>query len=85
MTKAKSADGGICLNGCVRQALQKYFDDLDGHVPGNLYALLLSEVERPLLEVVMAQAKGNQTHAAQFLGINRATLRKKLKQYGLDK
>ncbi len=72
------------LNGCVRKALDKYFSDLDGHTPGELYQLLLGEVERPLLEKVMDYTKGNQTQASQLLGINRGTLRKKLKQYGLD-
>lgn len=74
----------IPLNDMVRAALQQYFLDLDGHEPSGLYQLLLTEVERPLLEVVMHYAQGNQTRAAQVLGINRGTLRKKLKQYGLD-
>jgi len=72
------------LNGCVRNALEKYFADLDGHAPGELYQLMLGEVERPMLEKVMQYTKGNQTQASQLLGINRGTLRKKLKQYGLD-
>lgn len=72
------------LNGCVRKALEKYFTDLEGDNPGELYQLMLGEVERPLLEKVMQHTKGNQTQASQLLGINRGTLRKKLKQYGLD-
>jgi len=72
------------LNGCVRKALDKYFADLDGHDAGELYQLMLGEVEKPLLEKVMLHTKGNQTQASQMLGINRGTLRKKLKQYGLD-
>ena len=72
------------LNGCVRKALDKYFTDLDGHAPGELYQLMLGEVERPMLEKVMQHTRGNQTQASQLLGINRGTLRKKLKQYGLD-
>ncbi|WP_127475527.1 DNA-binding transcriptional regulator Fis [Sulfurivermis fontis] len=79
-----SAARTIPLNGMVRNALQQYFQDLNGHEPNDLYQLLLSEVERPLLETVMHYARGNQTRAAQALGINRGTLRKKLKQYGLD-
>ncbi len=74
----------IPLNGMVRNALQQYLDDLKGHDPCDLYQLLLTEVERPLLETVMQHVGGNQTRAAQALGINRGTLRKKLKQYGLD-
>lgn len=72
------------LNGCVRKALDNYFADLDGHEPGNLYQLMLGEVEKPLLEKVIQYASGNQTRAAEILGINRGTLRKKLKQYGLE-
>ncbi len=74
----------IALNGMVRNALQQYFKDLNGYEPNGLYQLLLNEVERPLLEAVMHYAQGNQTRAAMALGINRGTLRKKLKQYGLD-
>ncbi len=81
----KTAQGGaVPVNGCVRQALEQYFADLNGHEPGNLYQLLLGEVEKPLFEIVMVHAGGNQTRAAALLGINRGTLRKKLKQYGLD-
>ena len=72
------------LNGCVRKALDKYFSDLDGHAPGDLYQLMLSEVEKPLLEKVIQHTEGNQTRASELLGINRGTLRKKLKQYGLE-
>ncbi len=76
---------GSPLNGCVRKALDKYFDDLGDHPPGELYQLFLAEMEQPLLEKVMQVAKGNQTKAADMLGINRGTLRKKLVQYQLDK
>jgi len=72
------------FNGCVRKALERYFSDLDGHAPGELYQLMLAEMERPLLEKVMQHSGGNQTQAAQLLGINRSTLRKKLQHYGLE-
>ncbi|MGM0595339.1 MAG: DNA-binding transcriptional regulator Fis [Pseudomonadota bacterium] len=72
------------LNGCVRRALEKYFSDLNGHEPGELYQLMLGEVEKPMLEKVLQHTQGNQTKASEILGINRGTLRKKLKQYGLD-
>ena len=72
------------LNGCVHKALEKYFKDLGDHPAGNLYQLFLSEMERPLLQRVMNEARGNQTRAAEILGINRGTLRKKLVQYGLE-
>ena len=68
----------------VKQAVNAYFKDLNGHHPVKLYELVLSEVERPLLEVVMNHSKGNLSKAAQVLGLNRATLRKKLKKYGLN-
>lgn len=68
---------------CVRDSVQVYLDDLDGHEGGKIYQMVISEAERPLLEVVMNHAGGNITHAAQILGINRATLRKKLKKYDL--
>jgi Fis family transcriptional regulator len=84
MSERKSKSG-IGLNGHVREALDRYFADLDGHVPGNLYDLLLGEVEKPLLVAVLAHTGGNQTRASEILGINRGTLRKKLQQYGLDR
>jgi Fis family transcriptional regulator len=69
---------------CVRAALDSYFRDLAGQAPGNLYQLVISEVERPLLEAVLAHTQSNQSKAARLLGINRSTLRKKLVQYGLE-
>ncbi len=72
------------LRVCVKHSLDIYFDALDGHEPTELYELVLSEVERPLLEVVMEKSRGNITRAAEMLGINRGTLRKKLKKYDLD-
>ena len=74
---------GSPLNGCVRKALDKYFKDLDDAPASDLYQLFLAEMEQPLLEKVMQASKGNQTRAAEMLGINRGTLRKKLKQYDL--
>ena len=76
---------GSPLNGCVRKALDKYFDDLGDHPAGELYQLFLAEMEQPLLEKVLQVARGNQTRASEMLGINRGTLRKKLVQYDLDK
>ncbi|GAB6042584.1 DNA-binding transcriptional regulator Fis [Endothiovibrio diazotrophicus] len=69
---------------CVEAALEKYFLHLEGQSPSDLYQMVLGEMEKPLLATVMRQAGGNQTKAADILGINRGTLRKKLKQYGLD-
>ncbi len=71
------------LRSLTEDALGKYFKDLNGHQPTNLYNFVLSEVEAPLLASVMKHTQGNQTVASDILGINRATLRKKLKQYSL--
>ena len=71
------------LRDLTAEALRKYFRDLNGHKPGELYELVLGEVEGPLFETVMTYTEGNQSQAAEILGINRATLRKKLKHYQL--
>jgi Fis family transcriptional regulator len=73
------------LGQCVKGALEKYFHDLNGERPGDLYDLVIGEVERPLLEMVLNHAGENQSDAARMLGINRNTLRKKLKDHGLDR
>lgn len=72
------------LSDCVTQALDSYFQQLDGHDASDLYQLVMEEVERPLLGSVMTHTGGNQTKAAALLGISRSTLRKKLAHYGLD-
>ena len=72
------------LRDCVTSALEAYFSQLSGHPPTNVYRLVLEEMEQPLLQTVLKYAGGNQTRAAEILGLNRGTLRKKLKQYGLD-
>lgn len=71
------------IEDCVRDSLQAYFNDLGGETPGGMYDMLLRLVEKPLLEVVMAQADGNQSRAADWLGLNRNTLRKKLVEHQL--
>lgn len=63
--------------------MDEFFAHLDGQPVTNLYEMVLSEVEAPLLDVVMKYAKDNQTKASEILGLNRGTLRKKLKQYNL--
>lgn len=72
------------LSDCVRSAVDSYFEQLDGHSISDLYQMVLEEVERPLFESVMANTGGNQTRAAQLMGISRSTLRKKLAHYGLS-
>ncbi|MEM8549139.1 MAG: DNA-binding transcriptional regulator Fis [Pseudomonadota bacterium] len=71
------------LRACVSKAMEKYFRELDGQMPTDVYQLVLAQVEAPLLEQVMAYTRNNQTRAATMLGLNRGTLRKKLKQYKL--
>ena len=68
----------------TESALQEYFRKLNGTAPGDLYDLVLSEVERPLFRTVLAYTEGNQSRAAEILGINRGTLRKKLKAYAIS-
>ena len=62
----------------VRRSLERYFRDLDGARPCAIYDMVMRNVEKPMLEAVLAKAEGNQTVAAEMLGINRNTLRKKL-------
>lgn len=71
------------LRDSVAIAMSKYFAHLDGQPVTDLYNMVLSEVEAPLLEAVMQYTRNNQTKASVLLGLNRGTLRKKLKQYGL--
>ena len=67
----------------VHQSLRNYFANLDGQPVTNVYNMVLSEVEAPLMENVMTYTRGNQTKASVVLGLNRGTLRKKLKEHGL--
>ena len=67
----------------VRENLQAYFRDLRGTEPGNLYDMVMHVVEKPLLDVVMEHAGHNQSRAAEWLGMNRNTLRKKLVEHKL--
>lgn len=71
------------ISNCVRLSLEAYFKDLDGEPPHAIYSLVLNCVEKPLLEYVLNKSGGNQSKAAEILGLNRNTLRKKLKQHGL--
>ncbi|MBI5922844.1 MAG: Fis family transcriptional regulator [Betaproteobacteria bacterium] len=68
---------------CVRRSLNRYFRDLDGQRPSPIYDMVLRNVEQSMLETVMRHADGNQTVAADMLGINRNTLRRKLNEYQL--
>lgn len=72
------------LGSCVNTAMELYFKDLGGHKAKDVYHMVITEVEYPLLKVVLQYARGNQSKAAEILGINRSTLRKKLAKYGLN-
>ena len=74
---------GSELGEAVRRSLERYFKDMDGERPTAIYDMVLKHVEKPMIELVLGRAEGNQSRAADILGINRGTLRKKLKNYGL--
>ena len=73
----------VPLRSLTEQALGSYFASLNGHAPGHLYDLVMREVEEPLFRAVLDFSAGNQSRAADILGINRGTLRKKLRVYGI--
>jgi Fis family transcriptional regulator len=81
--KTRSRDGDS-LEQSVLRALDQYFADLDGAKPHALHGMVMHAVERPLLQYAMRRTNGNQSAAAELLGINRNTLRKKLTEYRLD-
>ena len=79
--RSKYSKKPLCKH--TEEALDQYFSSLNGDRPGDLYDLVIGEVERPLFKAVMDFTRGNQSQAAGILGINRGTLRKKLKSYSL--
>jgi Fis family transcriptional regulator len=85
-TKSATPQAGrsVPLRSHTEQALDSYFTSLNGHAPGHLYELVMREVEEPLFRAVLGYAEGNQSRAADILGINRGTLRKKLRHYGIS-
>jgi len=82
-TQNDNQNSGLSTN--IRTSLSQFLNDLDGENPGNIYDMVLQQVEQPLLELIMQHVDGNQSKASEFLGINRGTLRKKLKTYNLIK
>ena len=72
---------GNDLGGAVRRALERYFRDLEGEKPTAIYDMVMKNVEKPMIEIVLGKADGNQTLAAAMLGIDRNTLRKKMRQH----
>ncbi len=81
--KPKSSKHSKPLRVHTEEALDEYFTSLNGDRPGDLYDLVMGEVEEPLFRAVMSFTQGNQSQAAGILGINRGTLRKKLKSYSI--
>jgi Fis family transcriptional regulator len=81
---ARSNGKELPLRGHTERALRDYFTSLNGHRPAHLYDMVLREVEEPLFRAVLDYAAGNQSRAAVILGINRGTLRKKLRELGLS-
>ncbi len=73
------------IDDCIRESLEQYFKDLRGADPHAVYDMVLLAVEKPMLDVVMNHAQGNQSRAAEWLGINRNTLRRKLTDHRLIK
>ena len=71
------------IDQCVRECLETYFKDLHDVEPSAMYDMILRVVEKPLLDVVLQHAQGNQSRAAEWLGINRNTLRRKLVEHKL--
>jgi Fis family transcriptional regulator, factor for inversion stimulation protein len=71
------------IDEAVRASLEKYFHSLEGAQPGEVYDMVIKAVERPMLQMIMQRADGNQLRASEILGINRNTLRKKLKAHGM--
>jgi len=83
--RASKQSGGLpALHTVMRELLRRYLSELDGAPPADFHALVVREVERPLLELVLERTGGNQSLAASWLGIHRATLRKKLREHGLN-
>jgi len=82
-TAPHAIENASTLRDCVESTLSTYFAQLEGENVTDVYQLVLTEVEAPLLEQVLKYTRNNQTKASELLGLNRGTLRKKLKQYGL--
>jgi len=82
-SEPNAVKNAVSLRECVTGAVRRYLSDLNDCAPDDLYDVVMSEIESPLFAEVMRHYGGNQSRAAAALGINRATLRKKLRLYGL--
>jgi Fis family transcriptional regulator len=83
MKKTVRPNGGNEIRRSVEKSLDEYFQRLDGEQPSGIYDMVITNVERSLLAIIMHRASGNQTQAADMLGMNRNTLRSKLSKYGI--
>ena len=83
-THAASGPSAHSLREHAEKTLRRYFADLNGHDPSDLYDMVLGEIERPLLATLLEYTRGNQSRAAAILGLNRSTLRKKLRRYKIN-
>ncbi len=83
MKKIVRPNGGNEIRRSVEKSLDEYFRRLDGEQPRGIYDMVITNVERSLLAMIMTRASGNQTQAADMLGMNRNTLRSKLSKYGI--
>lgn len=81
---SSSKNQGLCLNEFVRCVVKQYLDDMGNTAPDNLHQIIMNEVEAPLIETVLRHTDGNQSRAADILGITRTTLRSRVKRYQLD-
>jgi Fis family transcriptional regulator len=81
MTRQKKINGHNAIAEAVQKSLNEYFYHLDGEAPDDIYRMVIDNVEKALLASVMQRTEGNQTQAAEMLGINRTTLRTKLKAH----
>lgn len=85
MIQRDDNEGISQLYNAVKHSIRRYLYELDGTQPHDMYDLVLRQVEQPLLEAILEHTKGNQSKAAEYLGLNRGTLRKKLRTYNLHK
>ena len=85
-TSGNENEQGIAqLYNAVKHSIRRYLYELDGTQPHDMYEMVLKQIEQPLLEAVLEHTKGYQSKAAEYLGLNRGTLRKKLRSYNLHK
>ena len=82
--RKQQREQGIVLKEQVRMAVEQYFVQLNGEMVVGLHAMVIAEVEKPLIEAVLDYTGGNQSKAAKVLGLSRSTLRKKIQQYEIE-